>query len=167
MGKSRKIRFTDCDDFVQKDGKRLDKQGRKLIRQSRGVSFRCIHCATEVPTKAVGTAHRNHCPICLWSRHVDDSVGDRRSTCLSSMEPLGLSTKESGGELMIVHQCVVCGKIIRNRIAGDDNNFAIAKLFESSLLLSEEKNREIAKAGIQLCVDWEIVSRCLWGDATT
>jgi len=41
----------------------------------------------------------------------DDSIGDRKSTCLSSMEPLGLTIKRDGSELMIVHRCTGCGKI--------------------------------------------------------
>ncbi len=167
MKHSRKIGDGDDDDFpVRIDGKRLDRQKRKLIKQSRGISFRCVHCSVEISTNATATAHRNHCPMCLWSRHVDNSVGDRRSTCLSAMKPLGLSIKEPGEELMIVHQCVACDKIIRNRIAGDDNSFVIMDLLESSLLLPEEKECEIAKAGIQLCVDRELVSQCLWGKAT-
>jgi hypothetical protein len=35
------------------------------------------------------------------------------------MEPIGLRFKRDG-ELMIVHQCLSCGKISNNRIAGDD-----------------------------------------------
>ena len=37
-------------------------------------SFRCKHCGLDVPMDAPGTAHRNHCPNCLWSRHLDDDT---------------------------------------------------------------------------------------------
>jgi hypothetical protein len=31
-----------------------------------------------VSASAFGTQHRNHCPLCLWSRHVDRKTGDQR-----------------------------------------------------------------------------------------
>ena len=43
------------------------------------------------------------------------------------MKPIGLTFKKDG-ELMIVHKCLNCGKISRNRIAGDDNPYAIVPL---------------------------------------
>jgi hypothetical protein len=43
-------------------------------------SFRCGHCGVEVSLDAPGTSHRNHCPSCLWSRHLDRNVpGDRKA----------------------------------------------------------------------------------------
>src|SRR4029079_510493 len=50
-------------------------------------SFRCVHCRLDVPTDAPGTAHRNHCPNCLWSRHLDVDPRDREYDCLASTEP--------------------------------------------------------------------------------
>ena len=43
------------------------------------------------------------------------------------MQPLGLSCKSSG-ELMVVHLCLNCGKVSPNRIAGDDNTYALLEL---------------------------------------
>jgi len=43
------------------------------------------------------------------------------------MKPVGLTFKKDG-EIMIVHQCLNCNKISRNRIAGDDNTYAITSL---------------------------------------
>jgi hypothetical protein len=134
-----------------RDGKRLDKTGRKLLLQARGDSFKCLHCRNEVPTKALSTVHRNHCPLCLWSRHVDVSIGDRKSNCLCSMEPIGLTIKRDGGELMIVHFCRGCGKISKNRISADDNNHIIVALFESSSNTSTTMRKLIAENGIELC----------------
>jgi len=45
------------------------------------------------------------------------------------MKPLGLSCR-SDGELMVVHRCLNCGKISYNRIAGDDNTYALLALLE-------------------------------------
>lgn len=45
------------------------------------------------------------------------------------MKPIGLTNKRNG-ELMIVHQCLNCGKTSCNRIAGDDNTCATISLLE-------------------------------------
>ena len=70
---------------------------------------------------APGTEHRNHCPNCLWSLHVDDDVpGDRAADCGGSMEPIGVSVRDDG-EWALVHRCTACSTVHVNRIAGDDN----------------------------------------------
>jgi hypothetical protein len=91
-------------------------------------SFRCRHCGLDVPLDAPGTAHRNHCPNCLWSRHVDDDVpGDRDSDCGSSMEPLAIAVR-GDGEWIVVHRCVGCDELHLNRSAGDDNPLLLLRL---------------------------------------
>jgi RNHCP domain-containing protein len=90
-------------------------------------SFRCGHCKLDVPDDAFGTAHRNHCPNCLWSRHVDVSPGDRASECCSLMEPIGITVRGSG-EWVLVHRCVGCEEVNLNRSAGDDNPLALLRL---------------------------------------
>lgn len=99
--------------------------------------FTCMHCEKWVPIhQHMGTINRNHCPSCLWSKHVDEEKGDRRAMCLGQMEPVGLTFKNEGegkqGELMLVHKCTKCGKISINRIAGDDDNDTIMNLFKAS-----------------------------------
>ena len=100
---------------------------KKHIRANESEDFRCKHCKLEVPGTAIGTKQRNHCPICLYSLHVDESIGDRKSTCHGSMKPISLTSKKDG-EIMIVHKCEKCGKKSNNRIAGDDNTDAILAL---------------------------------------
>lgn len=119
------------------------------------MSFSCIHCHKEVSEKALGTQHRNHCPYCLWSQHLDNLPGDRSADCGGAMRPLGLSFKNDGGqigELMVVHKCQKCGVESKNRLAGDDEASAIVGVFEESLdnhpessfkLLAEADRREI------------------------
>ncbi|WP_220193259.1 RNHCP domain-containing protein [Ktedonospora formicarum] len=52
--------------------------------------FKCRHCRRFVCPLPSGGHHRNHCPFCLYSRHVDDrQSGDRLSTCGASMQPIG------------------------------------------------------------------------------
>ena len=75
--------------------------------------------------------YRNHCPACLYSKHVDDRPGDRAAGCGGLMRPAGM-THRSGKGLMIVHRCVVCGFVRPNRVAdaplGGDEVDALAAL---------------------------------------
>jgi hypothetical protein len=90
-------------------------------------AFVCGHCRQVVPGLAPGTEHRNHCPLCLWSKHVDIRTGDRRSGCQGLMEPIALWVRR-GGEWAIVHRCDECGVLRANRIAGDDDGLALMSL---------------------------------------
>ena len=90
-------------------------------------AFPCASCGRIVPAAAPGTRHRNHCPCCLSSLHVDVTVGDRRSGCRSVMEPIALWVKDDG-EWAIVHRCRGCGKVNTNRLAGDDDDRAVRAL---------------------------------------
>lgn len=89
-------------------------------------SFICINCGISVTGSVSGTAHRNHCPYCLWSRHVDLKTGDRLAVCKGSMAPLSIC--ETKGELSLIHRCEKCGTLRINRIAGDDNNLEMMKI---------------------------------------
>jgi len=82
--------------------------------------FTCRHCGRLVTPEGAGTRHRNHCPNCLTSLHVDDAPGDRASDCGGRMEPIAVWVKR-GGEWAILHRCSRCGKISANRVAADDN----------------------------------------------
>jgi hypothetical protein len=85
--------------------------------------FICLRCDTPVR----GNGYTNHCPRCLWSRHVDVNPGDRAAECGGAMEPVGALSKS--GEIVLVQQCVVCGHIRRNRSAADDDRDALLGLF--------------------------------------
>lgn len=96
-----------------------------FIRQKE--DFVCQVCEAKVR----GTGYTNHCPHCLWSKHVDEQgPGDRLSTCQGLMKPVGAETK--GGRYVIIHQCQKCGKIIKNKAAENDS-------FEGLLKLSQNK----------------------------
>jgi hypothetical protein len=99
--------------------------------------FKCSHCKQWVSINGyMGTANRNHCPLCLWSKHVDEQKGDREATCLGGMRPIGLTFKHEGrerqGELMLVHECAGCQKLSINRIARDDTNDGILAIYNAS-----------------------------------
>ncbi len=90
-------------------------------------SFICKNCGKIVSENALGTKHRNHCPYCLFSRHVDIVQGDRRSKCGGLMAPIGVTYRKDG-EMLIVHQCRSCGYISKNRVAGDDSDKELKKI---------------------------------------
>jgi len=90
--------------------------------------FICQNCGVGISVPPQGTMNRNHCPNCLFSKHVDHRVGDRLAVCRGLMEPIGIWVKD-GGEWAIIHRCAKCGVIRSNRIAGDDDTdklFALA-----------------------------------------
>ena len=83
--------------------------------QRRTENFTCERCGEAV----TGDGYTNHCPHCLWSKHVDVNPGDRAADCGGLMEPVGAEQK--GGETIIVHKCIKCQHIKRNRAAADDD----------------------------------------------
>jgi hypothetical protein len=91
-------------------------------------SFKCGHCKAFIGPTVSGGRHRNHCPLCLYSRHVDDRYpGDRASRCRSLMAPVGTFHRPKG-EQVIVHRCLGCGIERHNRVAADDNMIACLRL---------------------------------------
>ena len=90
-------------------------------------SFTCRQCGRLVTPNGAGTQHRNHCPNCLASLHVDDEPGDRASDCGRRMEAIAVWVKRNG-EWAIIHRCVRCGKLSANRVAADDNPMKLMSL---------------------------------------
>ena len=89
--------------------------------------FHCARCGQPVVAQSYGTSHRNHCPWCLWSRHLDETPGDRASECRGAMEPIAVWVRP-GGEWALIHRCRTCGELHSNRVAGDDNELALVAL---------------------------------------
>lgn len=57
------------------------------------------------------------------------------------------------GELMLIHYCPACGKISTNRIAGDDDPYAILALFEESLGLNSYLRDILENKVIRLLIE--------------
>ncbi len=84
--------------------------------------FTCSHCGAKVPSTAQ-TTPRNHCPFCLWSRHVDISPGDRANPCKGLLRPIGIYT-DAKRDYVILHQCQRCGERERSKAIMNDANAA-------------------------------------------
>jgi DNA-directed RNA polymerase subunit RPC12/RpoP len=98
---------------------------------SEEASFRCARCGDEVSAVAYGTQHRNHCPRCLWSLHVDERPGDRAADCKGRMEPIAIWVRDD--EWVLIHRCQSCERLQPNRIAGDDSPVALLALAARAL----------------------------------
>lgn len=86
----------------------------------RNEGFVCDQCGKSIAALSHGT-YRNHCPKCLYSRHVDnEGPGDRASACGGLMEPVGLDQDGKKG-FVIIHRCTKCGLERRNKAAPDDD----------------------------------------------
>lgn len=110
-------------------------------------SFTCKVCGRLVVPEGAGSEHRNHCPYCLSSLHMDNEPGDRESDCGGIMEPIGVWVRKSG-EWAIIHRCKRCGHLSSNRTAADDNpmklmSIALKPLAEPPFPI--ERMEELAK----------------------
>ena len=83
-------------------------------------TFTCKVCGRMVVPHGAGSNHRNHCPNCLCSLHVDNEPGDRAADCGGLMEPVAVWVRK-GNEWSIIHRCRRCGVLHTNRVAADDN----------------------------------------------
>ena len=84
--------------------------------------FECEHCGKEVR----GAGFTNHCPNCLWSKHVDINPGDRASGCGGLMRPI--SAEYKSGEFTITQKCEACGVVKRCIASKDDNTELLIEL---------------------------------------
>jgi len=90
--------------------------------QRRKEDFTCQRCGFSVQ----GSGYTNHCPQCLWSKHVDVHPGDRKESCQGLMEPIAIKIQQ--GEYRILHRCTRCGVERWNKAAKEDDFEAILQL---------------------------------------
>ena len=86
--------------------------------------FFCENCGKEV--KPLGYTSRDHCPYCLYSKHVDINPGDRKNTCLGLLEPIEIEKFKD--TYKIVYKCDKCNELHKNIIAKDDDMNEIIKI---------------------------------------
>ena len=89
--------------------------------------FTCRVCGRTVVPAGAGSDHRNHCPNCLASLHVDNEPGDRQSECGGIMDAIALWIRKNG-ECAVIHRCRRCGALSSNRTAADDNPMKIMSI---------------------------------------
>ena len=90
----------------------------------RDEEFICDACGKEVlPLKY---SARDHCPYCLYSKHVDIMPGDRKNTCLGLLKPIGI--EKFRDTYKIVYRCQKCGELHKNIMANDDDMDLIISL---------------------------------------
>lgn len=84
--------------------------------------FECEVCHAKVE----GKGYTDHCPVCLFSKHVDINPGDRMSRCLGLMEPMRAVNERT--YVMITYRCTKCGMIKRVKAAGNDHRGKLESL---------------------------------------
>ena len=87
-------------------------------------NFVCENCGYAV--EKLSYTARDHCPMCLYSKHVDIMPGDRQNNCLGLMRPIGIEKYKN--TYKIIYKCSKCGQIHKNVMANDDNYDLIVKL---------------------------------------
>ncbi len=87
--------------------------------------FVCEKCGTQVE----GNGYTNHCPNCLWSKHVDVFPGDREEGCGGMMKPVGVEAR-GGVPVRILHKCEMCGFERAASIVKEDNEEAVLALVQ-------------------------------------
>ncbi|MGI6680778.1 MAG: RNHCP domain-containing protein [Bdellovibrionota bacterium] len=87
--------------------------------------FICENCGFHV----IGSGYTNHCPKCLYSKHVDINPGDRENSCLGLMEPIDFIRKN--GKDYIVHKCLKCNAEKLNKVSKDDNLDIILEIMKN------------------------------------
>ena len=86
--------------------------------------FICEKCHKEV--SPLGYTARDHCPYCLYSKHVDINPGDRKNTCKGLLKPIGIEKFKD--TYKILYQCEKCQKLHKNIVANDDDINMIIKI---------------------------------------
>jgi len=90
--------------------------------QKQKEDFVCEKCGTEVS----GSGYTNHCPECLWGKHVDINPGDRASECGGMMNPIEVETRK--GHQILIHKCEKCGFERKNKVGKEDNFDMVLKI---------------------------------------
>lgn len=86
--------------------------------------FVCKNCGIRV----IGSGFTDHCPKCLWSRHMDINPGDRQAICQGLMKPMRIEKR--GEDYLIYYKCQRCGYEHRVKSDKGDDFEEILKLIE-------------------------------------
>jgi hypothetical protein len=106
--------------------KDMDKVSGKLFTKNKE-DFECMNCGSYV----LGDGYTNHCPECLFSRHVDINPGDRLGDCKGLMKPLDI--EGSTENYRILHSCIKCGYKKYNRLSANDSMDKVLEIISSKV----------------------------------
>lgn len=79
--------------------------------------FICENCNKKVDKLRYSA--RDHCPFCLYSKHVDIFPGDRANECKGLLKPI--SIEKFKNTFKIIYKCEKCNQLHKNIVATDDN----------------------------------------------
>lgn len=80
-------------------------------------SFVCEKCNKSV--NKLNYTSRDHCPYCLYSKHVDINPGDRLNECGGLLKPIGIEKFKD--TYKIIYKCEKCSQMHKNIVAKDDD----------------------------------------------
>lgn len=90
----------------------------------RDEEFICENCGQQVlPLRYTA---RDHCPHCLYSKHVDIMPGDRANPCKGLLKPVGIEKFKD--TYKILYKCDSCNELHKNIMAKDDSMELIIEL---------------------------------------
>jgi len=87
-------------------------------------NFICEYCGKEV--SKLEYSARDHCPYCLYSKHVDINPGDRANSCKGLLKPVDIEKFKD--TFKIIYKCEKCGENHKNIIAIDDDMNEIIRI---------------------------------------
>lgn len=90
----------------------------------RDEEFICENCGQQV--LPLGYTARDHCPHCLYSKHVDIMPGDRANPCKGLLKPVGIEKFKD--TYKILYKCDSCNEPHKNIMAKDDSMELIIEL---------------------------------------
>ena len=86
--------------------------------------FICENCHKKI--EPLGYTSRDHCPYCLYSKHVDINPGDRLNKCKGLLQPIEIEKFKD--TYKIIYKCMKCNSLHKNIIAKDDDINEIIKI---------------------------------------
>ena len=86
--------------------------------------FICENCNKSV--NKLNYTSRDHCPYCLYSKHVDVNPGDRNNECKGLLEPIEIEKFKD--TYKIIYKCKKCKELHKNIMANDDDMNLIIEL---------------------------------------
>ncbi len=87
-------------------------------------AFTCENCGKKV--NKLNYSARDHCPFCLYSKHVDINPGDRLNPCKGMLRPIEIEKFKD--TFKIVYKCEKCNALHKNIMAKDDDMDIIIEL---------------------------------------